>query len=278
MGRLRYRRQQKKKALEDRMRALQMKLELACETYDPEAKRFSIEAAELKKVKQNIEVDLHELEQRMIRARKQFEPVYQMLQECNIMTAHPDDLLVRIESEREEKMLDYREVLVQGEMGTDIQAESALINEQRETLRSSQRAKMSAKKEQKMIVRAPQPPSMIGSASTRQSGMRSLERYQSMCKDVESRTSADAHQPVKNPQKAAKAQALKDTSARVQSMEGQTVVAVYSYTAKAGDELSFGKGDRIVCVSAGGDDGWFYGVCNHRSGMFPVNYVTLADP
>eukprot|EP00760_Papus_ankaliazontas_P007915 PhM_4_TR13597/c0_g1_i1/m.63680 len=64
----------------------------------------------------------------------------------------------------------------------------------------------------------------------------------------------------------------------VHDLVGKTVVARYSYKSRAPDELSFVKGDLIVCVSPGGEEGWFVGVCNQRTGMFPYNYVNIVDP
>ncbi|KAG8346219.1 Paraflagellar rod protein Variant SH3 domain [Trypanosoma vivax] len=59
-------------------------------------------------------------------------------------------------------------------------------------------------------------------------------------------------------------------------MEGTTVRALYAYKARAPDELSFEKNDLIVCVSRA-EEGWFKGVCNQRTGLFPINYVVPID-
>ncbi|KAH9588912.1 SH3 domain [Trypanosoma melophagium] len=62
-----------------------------------------------------------------------------------------------------------------------------------------------------------------------------------------------------------------------QRMEGTTMKALYSYKARAPDELTFEKGDLIVCVSRAQEEGWFKGVCNQRTGLFPINYVVLCE-
>eukprot|EP00796_Vickermania_ingenoplastis_P010346 gene10346-7239_t len=56
-------------------------------------------------------------------------------------------------------------------------------------------------------------------------------------------------------------------------MEGTTFRAMYAYKARAPDELSFEEGHKIVCISRAPEEGWFKGVCNQRTGLFPINYV-----
>ena len=51
-----------------------------------------------------------------------------------------------------------------------------------------------------------------------------------------------------------------------------TVVVIYDYTADNEDELSL-KEDQIVYVVKKNDDGWFEGVVNGITGLFPGNYA-----
>lgn len=51
-----------------------------------------------------------------------------------------------------------------------------------------------------------------------------------------------------------------------------TVVAIYDYTKDKDDELSFMEG-AIIYVIKKNDDGWYEGVCNRVTGLFPGNYV-----
>ncbi|GLD74118.1 abl interactor 2-like isoform X1 [Lates japonicus] len=51
-----------------------------------------------------------------------------------------------------------------------------------------------------------------------------------------------------------------------------TVVAIYDYTADKEDELSFQEG-AIIYVIKKNEDGWFEGVMNATTGLFPGNYV-----
>lgn len=50
------------------------------------------------------------------------------------------------------------------------------------------------------------------------------------------------------------------------------VVAIYDYAKDKEDELSFMEG-AIIYVVKKNDDGWFEGVCNGVTGLFPGNYV-----
>ena len=50
------------------------------------------------------------------------------------------------------------------------------------------------------------------------------------------------------------------------------VVAIYDYTEDKDDELSFQEGS-VIYVIKKNDDGWWEGVSNGQTGLFPGNYV-----
>ncbi|KAM9163605.1 abl interactor 1 isoform 3-T3 [Pangshura tecta] len=52
----------------------------------------------------------------------------------------------------------------------------------------------------------------------------------------------------------------------------EKVVAIYDYAKDKDDELSFMEG-AIIYVIKKNDDGWYEGVCNRVTGLFPGNYV-----
>lgn len=52
----------------------------------------------------------------------------------------------------------------------------------------------------------------------------------------------------------------------------EKVVAIYDYTKDKDDELTFMEG-AIIYVIKKNDDGWFEGVINGTTGLFPGNYV-----
>lgn len=51
-----------------------------------------------------------------------------------------------------------------------------------------------------------------------------------------------------------------------------SVVAVYSYARDKEDELSFSEG-AVIYVTQKNEDGWWEGVMDGQSGLFPHNYV-----
>ena len=63
-----------------------------------------------------------------------------------------------------------------------------------------------------------------------------------------------------------------EDSTLMSSFVFSTVVAIYDYTKDKDDELSFKEG-AIIYVIKKNDDGWFEGVCNRVTGLFPGNYV-----
>lgn len=52
----------------------------------------------------------------------------------------------------------------------------------------------------------------------------------------------------------------------------EKVVAIYDYTADKEDELSFQEGAFIYVIKKN-EDGWYEGVMNGTTGLFPGNYV-----
>lgn len=56
------------------------------------------------------------------------------------------------------------------------------------------------------------------------------------------------------------------------SSSALVVVAIYDYAKDKDDELTFIEG-AIIYVIKKNDDGWFEGVCNGITGLFPGNYV-----
>ena len=51
-----------------------------------------------------------------------------------------------------------------------------------------------------------------------------------------------------------------------------SVIAIYDYSAENADELTLHE-DEIVYVVKKNDDGWYEGVLNGVTGLFPGNYV-----
>ena len=49
--------------------------------------------------------------------------------------------------------------------------------------------------------------------------------------------------------------------------------ALYAFDGRSDDELSFCVGDIITLHSEDAGDGWYFGSCSGRMGVFPANYV-----
>lgn len=49
--------------------------------------------------------------------------------------------------------------------------------------------------------------------------------------------------------------------------------ALYAFDGRSDDELSFCVGDVITLLSDDAGDGWYFGSCQGRVGVFPANYV-----
>ena len=50
------------------------------------------------------------------------------------------------------------------------------------------------------------------------------------------------------------------------------MIAIYNYTQDKDDELTFDEG-AVIYVVKKNDDGWWEGVMEGRTGLFPGNYV-----
>ena len=58
----------------------------------------------------------------------------------------------------------------------------------------------------------------------------------------------------------------------------QEARAIYDYEARASDELSFKRHDVITVLGRDEEDeGWYRGVLNGRTGLFPNNYVQFQE-
>ena len=79
----------------------------------------------------------------------------------------------------------------------------------------------------------------------------------------------DAQRPVSRP--AAPAPAAPPTPKKY-----PVVTALYDNEIDADDELPFNKGDTVEVLKTE-EGGWWYGRCNGREGLFPVDYVNISE-
>ncbi|KAF7494919.1 Abl interactor 2 [Sarcoptes scabiei] len=120
------------------------------------------------------------------------------------------------------------------------------------------------------------------SKSTNESISKSSSSSSSMinnCDDRESRTQASTAtttMATKTPTPSSTSSSLteieKQSSEMIPASYIEKVVAVYGYTADKDDELSFQE-NAIIYVLRKNDDGWWEGLLNGITGLFPGNYV-----
>jgi hypothetical protein len=54
------------------------------------------------------------------------------------------------------------------------------------------------------------------------------------------------------------------------------VTAMFDNEIDADDELPFNKGDKVEVLKTE-EGGWWYGRCNGKEGLFPVDYVNISE-
>ena len=58
---------------------------------------------------------------------------------------------------------------------------------------------------------------------------------------------------------------------------GQVMRVVYPFTPRVADELKLERGDTVIVLRRGEDDGWAFGVAHDKMGQFPLNYVEAVQ-
>eukprot|EP00759_Apiculatamorpha_spiralis_P021188 PhF_6_TR26183/c0_g1_i1/m.37220 len=300
VGRLLHKKQAKAKQLAEEIENARVQLEFCVDRLDPGAKRHAQQRQEYRQQKDLIDREIHRLQEKLETVNKKWDLVAVRLKARGVPFAHPEDVLNKATTLRQQRLLDMRDTLniTEDKIGHVLEKESTSIQQDREQLRvhlmDSQKAKKAA-----LTVKAPRPPAN----AQQQAHSKSYQRYSQMVSDMNLHeislaypTSAAAI----NGGKTVKEMVLTTTNASQQqhqqsaspaarrasthhvapSMDpgallGRTLVARYTYKSRAPDELTFVKGDMIVCVALGQEEGWFVGVSNQRTGLFPYNYVEV---
>ena len=63
---------------------------------------------------------------------------------------------------------------------------------------------------------------------------------------------------------------------RKKEFKQMNVISNYDFIAENDNEMSLKKGD-IITVTKCIDEGWWVGICEGKTGMFPSNYVTVIE-
>jgi hypothetical protein len=254
-----------------------VKRELMSETFDPTAKKYADENRVLESKKRGLAEEIVSLRHRLGVSENSIKLTLQAFQLNGIKYVHPKDIVEKVNFDRTFKMLDFRAMVDPGVSKND-----------RERIEETQslellRAQIAAQKD--AALKAPIKPSQTLMNTPYQRFAAILDRPLDMpststAAAPAASASGSAHSGGGGgdvaPQEQQTSSAFAAPAGSMQ-LEGCSLRALYRYKARAADELTFEKGDIIVCIAAAAEEGWYKGVCNQRAGLFPVNYVTRTD-
>lgn len=278
-GRMLYRKEQKMKRINDSIVTAEANLLVASESLDPIAKKYFDEKREWEQHKSEVAGEIVKLHRRITEANNAIAPTLRSFDFHGINYMHPEDILDKVVTDRMERILDYREIANPDVMKNDI-----IMKEELEALKersAETRTIQESRRSQKLLMASagadsvaalnPKPPSQADGSTAQ-----NYSRFKSL---IGPKTSTSQNAP---PLAIVTSETKPDVpdGQPLQSgsrLEGTSLRALFKYKARQPDELSFEKGDIIICVSDAAEAGWYKGMCNQRSGLFPVNYVTKAD-
>eukprot|EP01062_Namystynia_karyoxenos_P073890 TRINITY_DN70702_c0_g1_i1.p1 TRINITY_DN70702_c0_g1~~TRINITY_DN70702_c0_g1_i1.p1 ORF type:complete len:774 (+),score=374.59 TRINITY_DN70702_c0_g1_i1:92-2323(+) len=285
LGRLMYKKEKKRSQLSQTIEDCHIKLEMSIDTIDPMAKKYAQQKKNMTEQRRILDAELEQLQSRMRTSSKEFEPVALGLRELGIPFVHPQEILEKSALDRMSKITDFRDLanLTEQRIERQLEEEAATINAEKEAHKVKVRAAQRAQRQRQLEPRPPGAPPGTDKAFPGKYQAAAYQRYQHMVDGVLSagqEAPEGAVVPAKTPAAVAAAAAAAEEQQTVaplpKRLEGRMVQALYAYKARATDELSFSKGDKIVVINEGGEEGWYYGICNQKTGLFPANYVTLA--
>lgn len=281
-GRMLYRKEQKMKRINDSIVTAEANMLMASESLDPIAKKFFDEKTEHGQQKSNVAGEIVRLHRRITDANNAIAPTLRSFDFHGIAYIHPDQILEKVVSDRMERILDYRELA-----NSDIPKNDTVMREEMAAL-AERIEELSSATESRKMQRSLAPNSTAGAGSRMALNPKppladgtvgNYQRFKSLLSDSKSiavagRPEGAVEVSQHAPRRASETAAPIEDGAR---LEGTALRALFKYKARQPDELSFEKGDIIICVSDAAESGWYKGMCNQRAGLFPVNYVTRAD-
>jgi len=308
VGRLHHKKQSKIKELSAEIENAQVRLEFCVDSLDPLAKRHAQQRDGLMKEKATLDREAAVLVAKLENTRKTWEGVSKRLKAAGVPFADPEAILEQSQYIQQKRLLDMRDMLniTVDKIGTTLDRESTSIQRDREMLRLKMMETHKAKKAS-IGLKAPRPPqsavqqahSKAHSRYTQIVTEMKLEEISEHSKAVQKRTteqkdenggrsiqemvlstrpqSAPTQHTRTTPTSAQRPNSAAPTSYEPSAMLGKTLLARFTYKARSADELSFVKGDLILCLSQSQEEGWYVGSCNQRSGLFPCNYVNVVS-
>lgn len=313
-GRLRYRLDRRLENHDGHIEDLKAKLHLASETLDPHAMRYAEERdAVLAQRRDTIEA-LNSLNHRVTMQERDAESLLRAFTNRGVPFVHPRDIVEKVNFDRRERILDYREIrrpqLSTWEASLQDEWRACEAQQLDKDRKSEQRKELQMKKPRLPTGASPSTiaqfnrtkalldvPTMNSRDSTALSATTTLAMggsttlTEALTKQSQASLSAGAGQLKKGPVSGSapplSASALGTTTSNTSGglssstvtyaklCPGAVVKALFDYRPQDTDELALSKGETIVCV-APAEEGWYKGVSNMKTGIFPVNYVQVV--
>lgn len=300
----------KQKALDNisaEIRSAEMQRELFAETLDPRAKKHASEHAGLQYRKRDVGEEVLTIRHKLDAAEKAIAPTLQSFAFHGIPFVHPREIADKMNTDRASKILDYRDIVNPSVPVGDrilkdeetqltqlktltVQAETAreekarLVASKPRAPGHSQQQSASFQRFQAILDRKLDTPttqqqqqlaSSGGQVAASGTAQKQLTSVNNSIRSVTDVVPVVADGGAAGPSSSV---ALSTGGGQQQNPDGQSFRALYRYKARAADELSFEKGDIVVCIAAAMEEGWCRGVSNQRTGLFPMNYVSpLVD-
>eukprot|EP01063_Lacrimia_lanifica_P009587 TRINITY_DN16543_c0_g1_i1.p1 TRINITY_DN16543_c0_g1~~TRINITY_DN16543_c0_g1_i1.p1 ORF type:complete len:751 (+),score=346.96 TRINITY_DN16543_c0_g1_i1:67-2319(+) len=296
VGRLKHKKQKKREAIDTTIADNHVRLEIAIDTIDPSAKKHASAKAESLRQRSEVDQELEALTHKLEESSKAFEEVAESLRELNIPFVHPSVILDKSCFDRNNKILEYRDMLNLTEARFDslLEEEATSIAKEKELHVQKVRAAKQAQRIRQYEPKAPPHPhgdsSSAGHVLSKYQAA-AYKRYRNLCDNVLSKPmegeepeapEEDVNEEVVVPGDGPAAAGKQPDAAGDKPnflptrLEGRVVVAMCPYRQTSDDELTFNAGDNIVVINEGTEEGWHYGICNQRTGLFPSNFVTLS--
>lgn len=301
-----YRKERRLEHVEKEIVGNTMKKEILADQLDPSAKCYAEYNNDLLLKRREVSQEVFCVRHKLEKAEQAIEQTLRLLQFAGIEYVHPRDIVEKINLNRCSTILDYRELMSPSvphhekvrmeeliklaELRTAITAETkGRLAQQRHRLPAISKKENTQLHRrvnallEKQITDSAQTTSLTSAAAT--TNFTSNAALGSERPQTTVRTSltgggggggSGAAGAITNTATVEGAESVEGSAAmlpRNTRIEGMTMRALYPYKARAPDELTFNECDLIVCVSRAQEEGWFKGVCNQRTGLFPINYV-----
>ncbi|RNF05730.1 paraflagellar rod protein-like protein [Trypanosoma rangeli] len=297
-----YRKERRLEQLEKEIESNEMKKEMLSDRLDTNAKRYADLNNDLLLKRREASQEVLYIRHKLEKADRAIEPTLRSLQFAGVGYVHPRDIVEKVNLNRCSTILDYREfmtpsisydekvrmeeLITLAELRSSIDVESkersiqkrlrlpSITKKDYTVLQKRVNALLEKRFDEVEYIAPVAATASRGTAFSDSAGTKDTAR-QSMTGNMASEAPGNAS-PAAAVDMVGGTTTI-DASLRHSRMEGTVMRALYPYKARAPDELTFEEGDLIVCVNRDQEEGWFKGVCNQRTGLFPIKYAVPVD-